>query len=581
MKIVKNMLCLCLIIAVCTSCHGRHSDVSERNRSRYDQFITVDVYDYLANYQGMQSGWFAKEIKDRFNMELNIIAPNVYGSGDALFETRSAAGNLGDLIITGTEGGRMDQMISSGLMYDISDLIKDREHLRKYYDVIESMNKKVTEKGIYGIPSEISEQSPQTSNDGIEPLVAPYVRWDAYSAVGYPKMETLEDYLDVMQKMKKQIPRSDSGKETYPISLFKDWDDNMLVAAKNFASLYGYIEQGFTLSKADGSDIQDITDPAGIYVRVLHFLFEANQRGLVDPESTTQNYNMLSRKYMDGQILTSLWSYQSQSVYNTEENQSAGIGFMPAFIEDSTPLSYGCYSQGNAKTIIGVGKNTSDPERLVDFIDWLYSPEGMEIAAASNHGIGPEGLTWEKQGDKAVFTEFGIKALAGENPELPDTWGGGHWSDGISGLNFKPLAMVDTDPNTGEPYLADLWTDALESRNSKLIQDWRDKYHAKTSIEFLVNKNALAVATGSSYIAPKESQDIATIRRQCKPIITDYSWKMIFASTEKEFYSLLQKMQDTAYGMGYQKVIASDTKNVKEEMQLRQQEIQQYQRSQD
>ena len=30
-------------------------------------------------------------VKDKFNMELNIIAPNVAGGGDTLFQTRSAA----------------------------------------------------------------------------------------------------------------------------------------------------------------------------------------------------------------------------------------------------------------------------------------------------------------------------------------------------------------------------------------------------------------------------------------------------------------------------------------------------------
>ncbi len=41
--------------------------------------ITVDVYDGLANYMGIQNGWFGKVVKDKFNMELNIIAPQRRG----------------------------------------------------------------------------------------------------------------------------------------------------------------------------------------------------------------------------------------------------------------------------------------------------------------------------------------------------------------------------------------------------------------------------------------------------------------------------------------------------------------------
>ena len=64
------------------------SDGETEGSSKYKDFITVDVFDSMANYQGIQSGWFAKIVKDKFNMELNIIAPNVAGGGDTLFQTR-------------------------------------------------------------------------------------------------------------------------------------------------------------------------------------------------------------------------------------------------------------------------------------------------------------------------------------------------------------------------------------------------------------------------------------------------------------------------------------------------------------
>lgn len=580
-KILPMVLCVCLVTVSLCGCQLTKKSSTSGNK-KYSTFLTIDVYDSLANYQGIQSGWFAKIVKDRFNMELNVIAPNVYGSRDALFETRSGDGNLGDLIITSTEGGIFEKMISAGLLYDMTDLIAGRTHLHTYSNIISTINKRVADQGMYGIPSEISSQSPQTSNDGLEPLVDPYVRWDSYRSAGYPQMNTLEDYLTVMEKMQQCTPTSDSGKKTYALSLFKDWDDNMIVAAKNFASLYGYTELGFTLTKADRSDIQDITDKNGIYVRALHFLFEANQRNLVDPESSTQNYNTLSQKYQDGQILTSLWSYQGQSLYNTAQNLAQSKGFMPAYIKDSTPVSYGCYAYGNAKTIIGIGKNTSDPERLADFIDWLYSPEGMEIACASNGAVGPEGLTWEKKDGKAVLTDFGKKVQAGENPTVPDSWGGKKWQDGISALNFKALSTVDTDPNTKEPYLLDMWSSTLEAGDNPLKTDWQEHNdNAQTSISFLENKNALAVSAGSSYTSPKEDSDISTIRRQCKPIITDLSWKMIFAKTESEFNALLKQMQNTVYGMGYQTVLDNDILNAKEQIRMQQEEIDKYNQSHD
>jgi len=182
---------LCAALAATTVLSGCKKEASAENitgNSSYDKLITVDVFDTLANYQGIQSGWFAKIVKDKFNMELNIIAPNVAGGGDTLFQTRSAAGNLGDLIITKTENGRFENMVKAGLLMDMAPLLKEKNVYKNFEDVILNMNKGLVKEGIYAIPSEISSQSPNVSAEGIEPLVAPYLRWDGYRAIGYPEM---------------------------------------------------------------------------------------------------------------------------------------------------------------------------------------------------------------------------------------------------------------------------------------------------------------------------------------------------------------------------------------------------------
>lgn len=84
MKNRLTCIMLCAMVTVLSATGCVHNDKNPVLRtSAYKEFITVDVYDEFANYQGIQSGWFAKVVKDRFNMELNIIAPNISG-GDAV-----------------------------------------------------------------------------------------------------------------------------------------------------------------------------------------------------------------------------------------------------------------------------------------------------------------------------------------------------------------------------------------------------------------------------------------------------------------------------------------------------------------
>ncbi len=503
--------------------------------------------------------------------------------GENLFETRFTAGNLGDLIISGTEGGRFKKMVEAGLLVDMTELLKEKDVLKNYETAITKTNAHAGQEGIYAIPSEISNQSPEISTDGIDPLVIPFVRWDAYRQAGYPEMKTLEDWITVMKQLQELIPESDSGKKTYAISLFKDWDGNMMMCAKNYASLYGYNELGFTLIQADGSDIQDILDERGQYIRALRFLFTANQEGLVDPESTQQNYDALSAKYRDGQILTSIWSWQGRDLYNYETDpvqgkthKELGKGFYPAMIEDMKCYTNGCYPEGNARLVIAIGSQAKDPQRLADFIDWLYSPEGMETAGQCAGSGGPEGLVWELKDGRPVYTEFGVQALS-KDITVPQEWGGdetGSWRDGTPALNFKALSPADIDPKTKEPYMTAMWSSVLEQNNTQIDQDWQEYAQgAKTSIEFLKSKDALAVAPGTSYIAPEESSDITVLRSQCKAVIIDRSWKMVFADNEAEFDRLLKDMRDTVNGLGYEQVLAVDMQNASDEAASRKQTV--------
>ncbi|MCD7966581.1 MAG: hypothetical protein LUG90_12570 [Clostridiaceae bacterium] len=55
------------------------SDPSHGGAGKEEELLTIDMFCAPANYQGVQTGWFGKAIKDACNVEVNIIAPNVAG----------------------------------------------------------------------------------------------------------------------------------------------------------------------------------------------------------------------------------------------------------------------------------------------------------------------------------------------------------------------------------------------------------------------------------------------------------------------------------------------------------------------
>lgn len=579
-RVISAFLCTVMAVSLLTGCGSDEKKSADNKGSKdgnYEEFITVDVYDEFANYQGVQSGWFAKIVKDKFNMELNIIAPNVAGGGQTLYQTRSAAGELGDLVLVNTSNGKLNDLVSSGLIMDCTDLMDGKDIVENYGEAIDVTNEGLPEEGMFAFPNSVSTDAATESSEGLEPTFGPYIRWDYYKELGYPKMENLDDFLDVLEGMQKLAREKEGSEDIYAISLFKDWDDNMMNNAKQPACMYGYDEVGFVLSKADGTEKQSILDDDSIYMDVLDFFYEANQRGLVDPDSTTQNYDTWSAKYTDGKVLYCPWPWVGQNLYNTAENKAAGKGFMMAPVEDMQIFSYGSCPEGNSTQVIAIGSNAEDPQRMADFIDWLYSPEGIELNGQANGAAGIKGLTWDVNEDgKPELTEFGKEALPMNDVAVDEEYGGGNWKDGVSALNFKTVNLEDIDPNTGAPYNYQEWETTLENNKTALDEDWSAHMGADTTMEYLENHNMLLVAPGSSYSVPEADSNITTVRGQCKSAIVDGSWKMIFAKDDAEFNSLKKDMQKTAKGLGYDDVLKVDMKNAADQTAARKASAEKY-----
>lgn len=536
----------------------------------WDDALTIDVFDGLANQMGEQPGWFGAMVGDEFNLTLNVIAPNVAGGGDTLYNTRVAAGELGDLVITDV-GQKLEELIDGGLLLDFSSYYANMENAARFDDAVQKINEGTD--GIYALPTQISTLKPTQASEGIDPTFGPFVRWDAYKEVGYPEIGTLEDLLPVLKDMQDAAPEADNGGKVHALSLFKDWDGNYMNNAKQPCCYYGYDEMGFVLAKADGSDYQSILDSDGLYVRVLKWFFEANQMGLVDPDSTTQNYDSLFSKMQGGQVLFSFWPWQGQAAYNTEEHMAEGKGFMIAPLADQKIFSYGAAAFG-ADQVFSIGATADDPERVAAFLDWLFSPAGVYSNSSQTMGAaGPEGLTWELNEDgKPELTDFGREALLGGGATVPEDWGGGSYLDGASWLNVTTVLGNDEDPDTGHPFNYKMWETYQESVANPLTDDWAEKMGgAATTMEYLEANDMIIVAPGASFVAPEDSSEVETIRNQVKAIVVENSWKMAFAANEAEFDSLLSTMQETAEGLGYQTVLDVDLANAKAQNDLREQ----------
>lgn len=515
--------------------------------------MTIEIFDVAANYQGVQTGWFAKVVKDRFNIELNIIAPQV--AGDAIYQTRSSSGNLGDILIL--ESGQFKECVDAGLIKDIGADIWNYSNLADYKDQIDVLNNGLegNDNGAtYGIPTEMLSTSPTSySQDTI--YSSPLLRWDLYKELGTPDIADLDGLLDVLEQMMEKHPTNDAGDACYAMSLWPDWDggDGMLGIANvvQLTTWYGEKIKGSAILKPDGTFIP-LTDKNGTYYKILKFLYEANQRGLVDPDSATQDWNSACAKMSAGQVYLMWYSWQT-GFWNSTERLKDGTGFIFTPVADQEYYTDADAYFGSGR-VWAVGSQVDDEKyaKIMEFLDWYASPEGLMF---QHSGI--EGFNYEV-GEDGKLTQINSNALM-DNLNVPEEWGGGGYSDGNNAINQWIVNANSINPLTGETYVVTYWSSYKEQTLTDMKREWRERFDAEEPADYMKKNNKLVISPNVSVSLPVDTADISVIRNQCNETICDYSWRMIYASDDANFDALWDEMSKTLDGYGFQDLVKFDT----------------------
>lgn len=564
------ILSVTVSMAACTkpggdssSSTGSGSSATNSGNNPYKDTVTLDVYTLTGNFQGEQIGWFGKVIKDKFNLKLNIISAQTDGNADQSFQTRSASGDLGDIVVYGAMDTKFTDSLKAGLLMKLSDndlLAKHGDNIVKNFS---GALKRISDKyGDYAIPNNVSTESPNTPSEDSDLTFGVYTRYDYYQEIGSPKLNSFDEVYPMLKAMAQKHPTNANGQKQYAFSLFKDWDGCMMMFGKMIAELYGYEEApfgGFLLTNNMASEYQSIIDPNGYYVKALKVYNQAYRDGLLDPDSINQTWDDITKKYSNGQVLYSQFSWLGPNNFNNADNISKGAGFALVPIADEKIWSNG-FTPNGSTYLVALGKSCKDPERAMDFLNWYYSPEGTMTIKN-----GPEGLAWKMENGKPTLTDFGKKCMPSIAVEVSSEFGGSDWQTGECKVGFDGLAANSINPNTKEPYYYKLWSSTLSSNTSTLQKNWSAAMDGALSTkDWLVKNNQVSVSPGTDYVAPTLPSDIQSTQDVVKMDIRDYSWKMVYAKSDSEFDSLLKQMTDKVKGEGFDTVVEWDKQQLAE-----------------
>lgn len=543
---VLSVMMLLSIMSGITACTpgGQQDGGSADGRPDDGELITLDVYSQLANWSGMQTGWYAALLKDKFGVQLNII-----NDVEGTYETLMESGDMGDIVVWGDNGTQYKDAVNFGLLYDWEEGDICQTYAPTIWEKAQialETNRKISGDGkIHGIGFNLA-----ASNEDHQSFFYTWdLRWDLYKELGHPQIKNLDDYAEVLKRMKEICPTDENGNETYAVSLWPDWDGTMVMYVKAMATAYyGYDEQTIGLYDPKTGELYDELMQDGPYIEMLRFFNKLYQNDLLDPDSQTQTFDQMAEKVKAGATFFSIFNFSGSMSYNTTEHIEQNKMMLSLVPEEATPPVYGMSMLGGNR-IWSIGANTEYPELCMEFLEWLYTPDG-----AMSIWYGIRDLMWYyDENGNTCFTEFGLRC--NRDPQLD--LGGVEWTSSETGKTYQLGAnftdgqlqinnttwQIDTEnpDSNGETYNSDFWRSMLGEAKCELEQDWRDHVGYDYTQDYMESLNYTLIP-GTSYSEPKRDDELDVIWEQVKQAVTTYSWRAIYAKSDAEFEYQVKEM---------------------------------------
>jgi multiple sugar transport system substrate-binding protein/putative aldouronate transport system substrate-binding protein len=552
-KLFSLILCLMMLLPAAAS-------LAEEPASE-DGVIRLDVYSQLANFSGIQQGWGATLLKDKFGVEINIIPEQ-----DGTYATRMEAGNLGDIVVWGSNGDDYKNAVAKGMLLDWEQFDMGKKYapyiMEHYTDALESNRRISGDDKIHGFGFNVA-----FSADSHQSFFYTWdVRWDLYKELGYPEVSSLDDLLDLFTQMKEICPQDEVGNETYALSAWPDWDGNMVMYVKALGTaFYGYDELGFGYYNPQNGEFLSCLDDDGVYMECLRFFNKLYRAGLLDPNSSSQTYDKMSEKLKNGGTFWSIFNYAGSMAYNTDKHMSEGKYMYTLVPEDATPIVYGLGSTGGNR-LWTIGNYTKYPEKCLEILDWLATPEG-----SMTMWYGPKGLTWDYNEEKGMyFTELGKQTSADSSfnmagiewtsPYTGKTYTlSGTYNDGSIQINNTTLSkdMINPEGNGIETFNKDTWSSVVTAVTYPIQEDWRTKNNAVLADDYMESRvdeygdKKYVVMPDIPYSESEKSSDLTLKWNNCKKVVTDYSWRAVYAKADAEFNFHVSEMKKLCEQYGY------------------------------
>ena len=323
------------------------------------------------------------------------------GDKDQKIGVLIASGDLPDLVEVDSE-----KFQGAGCLIDLKPLVeKDAPNLKKHYssvwkemlyaDSVKDDEGNIIEEHIYSLPNYgVIDGTP---SDTYYNQNGWWIQKAVLKEYGYPKIQTIDEYFDLLEKYAKKYPTID-GAKTIPFSIITaDWEAFDLWNPPNFLAGYpndgnGHITQEgkkyvYTDNFADAN--------AKRWFKLANGYF---QRGLIDPASFTDNRDQYYAKIAQGRVLGMFiqgWQFMGepeQTLWTAGKDERT-YAPLPVTFDKSIKPHYRDQSLPNLQRGYGITVKCKKDKAIaiIKFFDELIKEENQKVLY-----WGFEGQDWQK-----------------------------------------------------------------------------------------------------------------------------------------------------------------------------------------
>ncbi len=342
--------------------------------------------------------------KTGVKLKYDVIVGDIFQKWDLWL----AAEDYPDIIRLDTE--HLQKYIDAGAVIPLNDLIEEHgpNIKQQWGDYLELLRH--DDGNIYSIYSvNKAAEAPANAKAGF------VVQYAVLEDAGFPQIKTLDQLVDVIQAYQAKHPQI-GGQDTIGFgAAMNSWTINIFFNNPAIAAL-GRPDHGNFLVE-DNGDVQwnPVSDASREYLGFLNKLYAG---GLLDKEAFSMGEQELKEKMAQGRVLAayapSWFSSEPEASLRAAGQLERQYAHVPIYFDSDAADRSNAMTPANGGTHEwAITSKADNPERIIAFIDYLFTDEGQIL---TQWGI--EGKHFELKDGKRVQTEAWLQQKI-TDPDAP------------------------------------------------------------------------------------------------------------------------------------------------------------------